>query len=347
MSADQGFDPHKSTAIRGLFLAGYTEQTMRRALLLYNPESGQRRARRLADVESAAAVLREQGVEATPEATREPGSAAAQAREAVDRGCDAIIVCGGDGSINETLPGIVGTQAALGVIPGGTLNGLANDIGIPANPGKAARVLATAEVRPIAMPCIQYRAPNGPTESRYWIMGAGIGADAYMAYRITIAAKRQWGMAAYLWETTRQWLTHEFPLFFAEFKDEAGVLRREQVSQVLAIRIANFGGPLRRLAPGADLARRDFHLVLFKSRRRAVFLRYMLGVWAGRPSTLPDVVVVPSAECHCFLSENGDARIYAEVDGEVLGRIPVTLTMTEQTVNLLVPRARARKTAVL
>ena len=323
---------------------------MRRALLLYNPESGRRRRHHTADIRAAAAALQAAGVEPVVEPTREPGSAAVQASEAMARGCDAVIVCGGDGSVHEVLPAVVGTPVALGVIPLGTGNGLATDLGLPRDAGAAAHLLATATERAIAVPRIEYTLPDGQRESRYWIMGAGIGADAYMVYRLTLVFKKRWGMAAYYTESTRQWLTHDFPLFTAEIRDAGGQWRREQVSQVLAVRITRFAGLLGRLVPGAALIRPDFQVVLFKTRSRMTFLRYMMGVWTNRPYARPDIEVLPSTDCRCLpldgavggrpstIGHRPSTRIYAEADGELLGSLPVSLTMSDKTVNLLVPR---------
>jgi diacylglycerol kinase family enzyme len=173
-------------------------------------------------------------------------------------------------------------------------------------------------------------------------------------------------MAAYYTETTRQWLTHDFPLFSAEFRHRDGEWRREQVSQVLAVRITSFGGLLDKLAPGAALTRPDFQLVLFKTRSRLSFLRYMIGVWTNRPYTRPDVEILPCTECRCLaLEEAVGARpstvgaepstidhrpstpISAEADGELLGTLPVSVFMSNETVNLLVPATARAATAVL
>ncbi len=324
---------------------------MKRALLLYNPESGRRRGRRAADLNAAAAAFQSAGVEPVVEPTREPGSAANQAREAIAHGCDGVIVCGGDGSVHEVLPALVGTPATLGVIPLGTGNGLATDLGLPRHAAKAAQLLAAADTQAIAVPRIEYLRADGRRDSRYWIIGAGVGADAYMVYRLTLHLKRRWGMAAYYTESTRQWLTHAFPLFTAEFRDRQGQLRREQVSQVLAIRITRFGGLLGRLAPGAALARPDFQLVLFKTRSRLAYLRYMMGVWTNRPYSRPDIEILPCTECRCLPLETGnrklETRIYTEADGELLGTLPVSLAMSQETVNLLVPRTAGQNSAVL
>ena len=93
---------------------------MRKAVLLYNPLSGRRQARRLVDVEAAAAILRQAGVEATTEPTRGQADAGGQARKAIARGCDVIFACGGDGTIHSIAQALATTQVHLAVLPMGT-----------------------------------------------------------------------------------------------------------------------------------------------------------------------------------------------------------------------------------
>src|SRR5215510_5641688 len=114
---------------------------MWRALLLYNPASGIRKERRLADVEAVVKVLREAGVEISSNTSGGPESTLQQVRQAIADGLDAVLACGGDGTINDVLQGLVGSPVALGIIPVGTANTLAHDIGLPLHPVKAARAL--------------------------------------------------------------------------------------------------------------------------------------------------------------------------------------------------------------
>src|SRR5207248_9572004 len=93
---------------------------MRKAALLYNPLSGRRRERRVKDVEAALAVLQEAGVEANAEPTLGPATAGDQAREAIAQGCDTILACGGGGTVNDGLEGVVGSGAGLGGVSRGT-----------------------------------------------------------------------------------------------------------------------------------------------------------------------------------------------------------------------------------
>ena len=313
---------------------------MRRALLLYNPKSGRRRRARIELVETAAEQFREAGMETISEPIVGPGTAALQADAAIAAGCDIIIVCGGDGSIHETLPAMVGTPAALGVIPLGTGNGLAADLRIPRHPVSAARLLAQSTARRIALPTVEFQRPGGRPDCRLFIIGAGMGPDAEMIYTLTLRFKRRWGMAAYYAEATRQWLTHPLSLFTIEFRDLEGKLRRERVSQALAIRITRFGGMVGSLTPSAALQRNDFALLLFKTQSRMRFLRYMMGVWFDRHRPVPDVEIVHATHARVFLDpadQKPGARVYVEADGEFLGTLPATLNMTSETINLLVP----------
>jgi hypothetical protein len=108
---------------------------MRRVALIYNPVSGQYSARRKAAIEQTLAVLREAGVEVEALETKQAGEATIHARQAMDDGCDAVLACGGDGTVHEILQSLVGSDVALGVIPLGTANALAANLGLIGAPG--------------------------------------------------------------------------------------------------------------------------------------------------------------------------------------------------------------------
>src|SRR5690242_15476191 len=131
---------------------------MRRAVLLYNPFSGRHRVEQ---VHAACHVLRASGVDADAVATRAAGSAGEQAQEAVAHGCDTVFACGGDGTVNEVLQGVIGSSVALGVIPLGTANALAADLGIGRNAKLAAELALSFEPRPIAIGSVEYDTKQG------------------------------------------------------------------------------------------------------------------------------------------------------------------------------------------
>src|SRR5690348_1994434 len=89
---------------------------MQKILLLYNPLSGRRQDRRLADVEAITKIFQNAGASVSASRTGSSSEAARQASEAAANGFDTIFACGGDGTIHDVLQGIVGTNAVLGII---------------------------------------------------------------------------------------------------------------------------------------------------------------------------------------------------------------------------------------
>jgi diacylglycerol kinase (ATP) len=324
---------------------------MQRAVLIYNPSSGRVRNNRVRLIEAVATALRSAGVEATLVPTLAPGSAGDQAREAISSGADTVLACGGDGTIHEVLQGMVGTGAALGVVPLGTANVLACDLRIPSDPAAAARFALSAEPRSTAVGQIEYVNKAGECASRYFIAAAGVGADAYLAYELTAEFKRSHGMAAYYMKATQLWAMHDFPPFEVAFNDlERGCNRSELVSELLAIRITDFGGIMRQMAPRAALIRDDLELILFKTGRRFDFLRFMLNKMAGQDRPSPGIEFVRSdrVECRAAVPERiaaewrrpfREATIYTEADGEPLGRMPARISIMPSAIKLLMPRA--------
>lgn len=308
---------------------------MQRAVLIFNPVSG-RPGRRLAQVEAAAAVLRAAGVEATLIATPAPAGAGELAQQCVASGADTVFACGGDGTIHEVLQGMAGqTQAALGVIPLGTANSLAWELTIPRNPAMAAQVALQSKPRKTALGRVSYQTPRGRA-ARYFIMNAGIGMDALLFYRLNALSKRRFGMNAYYVEAFRQWATARYEHFECEFTATAGDTRRERVTQAMAVRVADFGGIVGKLAPGADLRRNDMRLLLFKTDSRADYLRYVLRTALRRAWNVRGVELADAIRFRCHPLNEGSERIYVEADGELLGCLPAEVEMADKSVMLLV-----------
>src|SRR3954470_4561800 len=281
---------------------------MRKAVLLFNPLSGGRTARRLSDVNQAMAVLKAAGVEATAEPTRGAAGAADQVHHAVSSGCDTVFACGGDGTINDILQGMVGTDAALGIIPLGTANALAHDLRLPRAAGPAASAALAATPRRIAVGKIEYQHRSGQRSFRYFTVAAGIGVDAHLFYQLNPAMKSRAGMAAYYWNATRLWLTHPMEEFDV-ILDDQGLSRRLSVSQLLAVRIGNFGGMLRELAPGASLERNDFRVVLFQTRKRLAYLQYIVRGMISRPGEIKGIQSLHTERLRCEAS-SATSRVF-------------------------------------
>jgi YegS/Rv2252/BmrU family lipid kinase len=311
---------------------------MRRVALIYNPASGQYSARRSAAVEEAVAVLRGAGIEAEAFETGAPGSATAYAKEAVARGCDTILACGGDGTVHEIVQSLVGTEVALGVVPLGTANALAADLGLIGSPARVVRILLEAAPVRISVGRIHYRDGDGKTGSRYFTVAAGVGADALLMSRLDARLKRRLGYVLYMVEAFRIWATHTFPLFELVVPANGGSAARVvEVSQLLAVRVRSFGGALRNLAPGAGLRNGKLSLLAFKTRSRLRYLMFLLAVIAARHTFAREVELLETEHVECRARKGSDAEFFAEADGEVLGSLPVRFEVVPHALNLLIP----------
>lgn len=312
---------------------------MRKAALFYNPHSGRRRKQRVQDVEAAVSVLRSAGVELEVSPTRAAADAGAQARVAIRDGFDTIIACGGDGTVHDVLQGIVNRDAALGIIPLGTANALAHDLRLPLSPERAARALLTATPRRIAVGRIDYRDLANLPAFRYFTVTAGVGVDAHLFYKLNRLIKDRMGMMAYYSKATRLWLTHRMRYFEAEFSSNSEDVKREpRLSEMLAVRINFFGGILRELAPGASLARNDMRLVLCRTGNRALYLAYVFRGLLGMSRRVPGIELAYADQVACKnVAGEKPENIYVEADGELLGRLPITLSMVPDALTVLVP----------
>jgi diacylglycerol kinase (ATP) len=311
---------------------------MRRVALIYNPASGQHSTRRASYIESALAVFRKEGIEADALETHAPGSAKNLALAAVRNGYDTIIACGGDGTVHEVLQPLVGTKVALGVVPLGTANALAQNLGLGRTPGKAVRALLSAVPIEVPVGRIFFQASNGAQSWAYFTVAAGIGADALLMSSMDPDLKRRYGYALYMLQAFKIWATHPFPFFDASFSINGnGSPRVEQVSQLLAVRIRSFGGALGMLAPGATLRKRTLSLVAFKTRSRFQYLRFLLATLAGRQTFTRNIELLDADAVDCRTANGTSADVFVEADGEVLGILPARIELARETLHLLIP----------
>src|SRR5688572_10559854 len=200
----------------------YFAADMRRAALIYNPTSGRRRPHRLRHVTTTADTLRAGGVDAVLIPTSGPGAATQLARQAIADGFDTILACGGDGTMNEILQAVVHTQAALGVVPTGTVNVLARDIGLPFTAEAAARALLASEPCRLAVGRIEFTTRAGAPQTSYFTVMAGVGVDAQLPYRVDLALKKRIGIFAYAVEALRIVFKLDFAPQVVTFTDAAG-----------------------------------------------------------------------------------------------------------------------------
>jgi diacylglycerol kinase family enzyme len=338
----------KTTQVQSSF-----DPAMRKAALLYNPDSGDSRARRRqAELESVLALLRGASVEAELVLTHSRAHAEEQARQAVLAGCDVIFACGGDGTIHNIIQVLANTQVALAVLPMGTANALAHDLDLPMNITAAAQTALRAVPRRIALGRIKFVDLEEKPGSRFFVVAAGAGVDAHLFYKLRAANKRRMGMAAYYAQAWRLWSTHVMTRFQIEFGESGSPeTRQAEVTELLAVRIRNFGGVLRELAPGASVTRDDMRLVMCRTASRLAYLLYVTGALLRCNWKVPGIELAYASHVTCVYAPDAastlaptplqpkplHAKVYVEADGELVGTMPAEITVVPDALTLLAP----------
>jgi diacylglycerol kinase (ATP) len=309
---------------------------VRRLFLIYNPASGQRIRKRAEQVALVTDVFRSTGMQVETCATTHRGSAVEQTRQAVEAGFDLVIACGGDGTFNECLNGMMQAngKADLGVVPLGSGNLLATDLRLPSNPLRAAHALVTYTARDVQPGIITCETVHG-TETRHFIVAAGVGSDAELMYRTAVETKERFGRNAYFIEMARMTFSGEFPMFHVDWKDEQGVLHSDNVALVMAIRARKFPGLLRFVDLRSSLLRPEYALLLFRTDKIRHFLNYFASIASGVNWKVPQVEVVHASWFRC--TANSEPRIRCQADGELLGSVPVEAGISDKTFRLLMP----------
>ena len=316
--------------------SAYYNPAVQKAFLIYNPASGRKRKKRKQDIARVEEVLRSAGVEGETCATTHMGSAIQQVQEAAARGFDTVIACGGDGTANEVLNGIVlaaATDVALGLVPLGSGNLLASDLGLPSDPVEAAKKLLTYQPREFHPGLVCSQGENGP-RNRYFLVAAGVGADAELMYRTAVEAKEFWGRNAYFLEMARMALRRRYPMFQCEWEDEQGNRQQSEAMLAMCVRAGKFPGLLSRVNLGTSLLRNDFCLLLFRTNKIRRFFSYFASVATGRNWKVESVDAIHTKWFRC-IAIPGMRTVHSQADGELLGILPAELTIASKPIKLL------------
>jgi len=302
---------------------------LKNAVLISNPLAGIRSNRRARQIHEAVAALRSAGIAADFRATSCPGDGRQLAREAVKNGRDLVIVCGGDGTINEVINGMAPADIPLAILPGGTANIVAKELGLPGHIVKAARQLPSW--RPCRIPLGRATwEESGSVRQRFFLAVAGVGFDARIISQLNMGAKLRLGVVAYGWEAVRQVFHYNFPSF--QFSADGS-----RVSATFAViqRSSRYAGWLK-LARPHSIREPDFSCCLFEGSGPGRYFRYALGILTQTHQRLRDVRFLNGSSIHCRSGQAADP-IFFEVDGELAGRIPATFEVVPDALTLLAP----------
>jgi diacylglycerol kinase (ATP) len=274
-------------------------------VIVFNPVAGRRRAQLLWRVLD---VLVANGVRLDLAETHRPGHAESLARDAAQRGETMVVAAGGDGTIAEVANGLMGSSARLGVIPLGTANVLAHELGLPFSPRAVAAALAfgrTCQLWP--------GLAHGADGSRMFVQMLGVGFDAHVVRNVSFPLKEIFGKGAYALQSARELTRYRFPVIRLRIDD----LETEAASVIIS-KGRLYGGRFR-LAAEAMPADPGFSVVLFDLSGPGAALMYGAALPLNMLGKAPGVRHVRARRIIFLQNET----VPAQADGDPAGAAPL------------------------
>jgi len=276
-------------------------------IVVFNPTAGRRRTHLLWHVLD---VLVGNGVRVDLARTRRKGHATELAREAARLGAGLVVAAGGDGTVAEVAAGLLGTPARMGIIPLGTANVLAHELGLPMQPRAVAAALAFGRTRPL-WPGL---AETGSGE-RLFVQMLGAGLDAQVVHALPPPLKRLLGRGAYVLQTLGEAVSYDYmPL-------RVSIDGREAPATSVVVCKGRLYGGSYLLAPDASPCAPGFSVALFALGG----VLATLGFGAALPLNLlpraPGLTLVRGHE----IEIHADRPIPAQADGDAAGTTPVLI----------------------
>jgi diacylglycerol kinase (ATP) len=286
---------------------------MSRTLIILNPAARSERAQRL---RSRVESLAQNCVVCT---TTHIGEAESMARRGVDEGFEKIVAAGGDGTINEVVNGLAGSRATLGLLPIGTMNVFATELGLPVNDLEGCwNIVLGQHTRTVDLP---------KANQKFFVQLAGVGLDAQVVKETSIQLKRNFGPLSYL-ISAAQIAARQPPRLFIQSEDAL----IDEGSFVLVGNGRLYGGPFPFFKHAA-LDDGLFDVIVFKRLGYLEIIKYLQDVVFSSEIRVPEVEYFQTRQ----LRVESDQTVPVELDGELVGNCPVEFSLQQRFLRVLTP----------
>lgn len=290
-------------------------------VVICNPTAGRGADR--SELQPALDVLEQAGWAYSIQYSREPGGATRIAQEAVDAGTEAVLVAGGDGTLNEAIQAVAGSEAAIGYLPYGTVNIWARELNIPLDARAAAQAMVDGRIEEIDL---------GIANDRYFLLMAGIGFDGEVVRRAQAVEryKHRFGILPYVaagLTTVPLYRGADFELRYD------GVIRRVQALMLVIGNTRLYGGRFH-FTPNAVATDGWLDLCIVKGRGPLDLLRQSLPLLVLGSVTRADVELLRVRE----LSVTANRPELLQLDGELVGATPIQFSIAPRSLKAIVPR---------
>jgi diacylglycerol kinase (ATP) len=307
-------------------------ELQRNALLIVNPRAGRVRYLLNGPLERIRAGFAGQGIASEVAFTDTPEAAEDAARRAAADGRDLVIACGGDGTVNAIVNGLVFSQTPLALLPAGTANVLAKELNLPSDAERAASYIASSVPRRIALGRVA--SCEAQALNRYFLAVGGAGPDGAIVQGVHQGLKKHAGQLAFWFEGLRQFVAYRYP----RFRVIADGVTRE-ATMIIVGRAKHYGGPLR-ITTEADLYGNDFEVMTCATRNSLSYMSFLPLAFVGqvRRSRAAQFFRTTSLRCEPI----DDPVAFVQVDGEPAGRLPVEFQAVPDALTLMIPRSMHR-----
>ncbi len=276
-------------------------------IIVFNPAAGRRRVAALWRVLD---ILATNGVRIDVMQTTARGHATQLARAAAEAGETMVVAAGGDGTIAEVAQGLAGFPTRLGIIPIGTANVLAHELGLPFAPRDVAAALALGRTRMIRPGVL-----TTPSGMRLFVQMVGAGFDADVVHDLPPRLKRALGRTAYVLQGMRGLAKYKFPRISLQLDGTT-----TESGSVIVTKGRFYAGTYV-LAGDADHARPGFHVAMFDGAGPAATLLYGAVLPTGLLARLPGVRILPAEHVEI----TGCDGIPIQADGDAAGLTPISI----------------------
>ncbi|MBD3345170.1 MAG: YegS/Rv2252/BmrU family lipid kinase [Chitinivibrionales bacterium] len=254
-------------------------------------------------------ALKKAGINPNVVKTKGPSDTTQKARQCAEQGYETVIAAGGDGTVNAVINGLANTKTAIGVIPLGTANVFAIQMGIPVDVHEACRNIASGKKNRIDL---------GLINDRYFGCTAGVGFDAFVIRQTRSRLKRSIGTLAYVSVGLSNLLKYPFQRIKFTVDDNS----ESRYAYIIIIGNGKYYGGELIVAPEADVQDGKLDVCIFRHRGIMHLLSYLWGLWRGTLWSYTDVDCIKCKSLSVF--KRGHHPVH--VDGEYYRRTPVRIT---------------------
>ena len=291
----------------------------RHLMAIFNAHSGGGRYRR--ELPLILDSLRGLGYQVEERETQGVGDATRLAREAVAQGLDLVCVIGGDGTVNEAVNGLAGAEVPLAIVPTGTVNVLAMELGIPLEPPDAVKLLETGTMSWIDL---------GLAGDRYFGLMAGVGMDAAVVAALNPLMKKALKEAAFAVQGFANYLTKEEPLIRVSAAERT-------VEGYFAVfgNSSNYGGGFG-ITPLADMRDGLLDVCVLTDKSLLSTIWYWTAALINAHIKHPKVEYFRTEKAEIVTVEEGK-EVLVQTDGEMAGKLPLTCRVVPRSLRVIVP----------